>query len=148
MTLPDTIRFVLAQKGRSVWSIDQEASVYEALQIMAEKEIGALLVESGGKPVGLVAERDYARKVILRDKSSRQTRVREIMSAIVPITPEHRVDDCMRLMTSHRARHLIVMEGEEVAGVVSIGDLVNWVISAHERTIDQLQGYISGKYPA
>ena len=149
MKLQDTVRSVLKQKGGVVWSIAPEASVYEALQIMADKGIGSLLVISSDKPVGVLSERDYARKVILKDKASRQTKVSEIMTApVIAVTPGHSVDDCMRMMTAHRVRHLTVMDGEEVAGVVSIGDLVNWIISAHEETIDQLHNYISGKYPA
>ena len=149
MKLQDTVRSVLDQKGGTVWSIAPEASVYEALQIMADKEIGSLLVLSAGKPVGVLSERDYARKVILKDKASRHTKVSEIMSApVIWVTLSHSVDDCMRTMTTHRVRHLTVMDGDKVAGVVSIGDLVNWIISAHEETIDQLHNYISGKYPA
>ena len=149
MKLQDTVRSVLKQKGVTVWSIAPEASVYEALQIMADKGIGSLLVISSDKPVGVLSERDYARKVILKDKASRQTKVSEIMTApVIAVTPGHSVDDCMRMMTAHRVRHLTVMDGDKVAGVVSIGDLVNWIISAHEETIDQLHNYISGKYPA
>lgn len=149
MKLQDTVRSVLNRKGGTVWSIAPESSVYEALQMMADKEIGSLLVVSAGKPVGVLSERDYARKVILKDKASRQTKVSEIMTApLVSVTPGHTVDDCMRMMTMHRVRHLPVLEGDRIAGMVSIGDLVNWIISAHEETIDQLHNYISGKYPA
>jgi len=134
MNLSDTIGMVLKEKGQNVWSLGPEALVYEAIETMANRHVGALLVISDGKLVGIVSERDYARKVILQDRSSKQTQV-------------NTVEDCMRFMTDNRIRHLPVVESEKVLGVVSIGDLVKWVVSAQAQTIDHLQHYIAGQYP-
>jgi CBS domain-containing protein len=142
-----TIGEILHNKGTGVWSIVPEATVYEAIKLMAEKNIGALLVTDKGRLIGIISERDYTRKVALRGKSSRQTSVREILSGqVINVTPAHTVEDCMRLMTDHRVRHLPVLEGDRIVGVVSIGDLVNYIISAQTSTIHQLQTYITG-YP-
>jgi CBS domain-containing protein len=142
-----TISEILHHKGTQVWSVSPESMVFDAIQLMADKNIGALLVIEGGKLVGIMTERDYTRKVALKGKSSKQTPVREIVSGqIIHATPEHTVEECMRLMTEHRVRHLPVIEGENILGIVSIGDLVNWIISAQTTTIQQLQAYISG-YP-
>jgi CBS domain-containing protein len=150
MNLQDTISLVLKEKGSQVFSIEPEASVYQAIERMAERGVGALLVLSaGGKLVGVLSERDYARKVILKGKLSRETKVSEIMTGkVVTGSPGDTVDECMRVMTDHRIRHLPVVEGERVVGMLSIGDLVKWIISAHEATIDSLHNYIAGKYPA
>ena len=148
MNLSDTIAMVLKEKGQNIWSLDPEALVYDAIEMMANKHVGALLVTSGGKLVGIISERDYARKVILQERSSKQTQVKEIMtSSVVVVRPDQTVEDCMRLMTENRIRHLPVVENEEVLGVVSIGDLVKWVVSAQAETIHQLQHYIAGSYP-
>ena len=144
----DTIESVLRFKGRQIWSIAPTESVYEAIARMSDAGVGALLVLSEGQLEGIISERDYARKVILKDRSSKDTPVWEIMTdRVVTTSPRATVEDCMRLMTENRIRHLPVVDGERVVGLVSIGDLVNWTITAHEETIGQLQGYIEGRYP-
>jgi CBS domain-containing protein len=144
----DTIESVLRFKGRQVWSIAPTATVYEAIARMSEKGVGALLVLSEGRLEGIISERDYARKVILKDRSSKETLVWEIMTErLITASPNSTVEECMRIMTENRIRHLPVVDGDNVLGVVSIGDLVNWTISAHEETIGHLQGYIEGRYP-
>lgn len=144
-----SIRGVLAGKGPQVFAVSPETRVYDALALMAERDVGALVVVADGKPVGIFSERDYARKVILQGKSSRQIEVREIMSTPAHcVTPHHTVDDCMSLMTHRRVRHLPVVEDDRMVGIVSIGDMVKWIISDHEDTIEQLENYIQGKYPA
>ena len=148
METSDTVNSVLRQQSYHVWSVTPETSVYDALALMADKQIGALLVISGAKLAGIFSERDYARKVILMGRSSKDTRVAEIMTTpAISVTPEHTVDKCMRLMTEHRVRHLPVVQNEGVTGIVSIGDLVNWIITRQEETIHQLHEYISGTYP-
>ncbi len=144
----DTIDSVLTLKGRQFWSVAPTSSVYEAIEKMSEKGVGALLVMEEGQLAGIISERDYARKVILRDRSSKDTAVRDIMtSAVVTVTPCHTVEEGMRMMTENRIRHLPVVEQNRVVGVISIGDLVNWIITAHEETIGHLQSYIAGNYP-
>jgi CBS domain-containing protein len=140
-----TIHEILNQKGNQAWSIGPEATVFEAIGMMAEKNVGALLVLRQGKLIGILSERDYTRKVALHGKSSKQTKVREIISGrVIAATPSHTIEDCMRLMTEHRIRHLPVLERDQILGVISIGDLVNWIISAQTTTIQQLQTYIAG----
>lgn len=147
MELEDTIRAVLDRKGGRIWYVAPETSVYEALEIMDREDIGALLVMSSHKLLGVFSERDYSRKVILKGKASKATRVGEIMSGTPVVEPQRSVDECMRLMTEFRIRHLPVIEAEIVVGVVSIGDLVNWTIHRQEEQIQHLHHYIAGSYP-
>lgn len=146
MQVLDPVSAVLKRKGDRIWSIAPKATVYDALAVMAEKGIGSLLVTDGNKLVGLLSERDYARKVILKGRSSKETRVDEIMiSPPITVSPECSIDEAMRIMTESRVRHLPVIDNRgEPLGIVSIGDLVNWIITSHEETIGQLQGYIAG----
>lgn len=148
MNSSTTIAALLAKKGNSVWSIDPGASVYEAVERMSEKSAGALLVMDGDTLVGMLSERDYARRVILQGRSSKDTKVSEIMTRdVITISPHQTVEDGMRVMTNHRIRHLPVVDGGRVAGIVTIGDLVKWLLTLHEETISQLNQYISGGYP-
>jgi CBS domain-containing protein len=127
--------------------VPPNVTVFEAIQMMSDREIGALPVVSGGELEGILSERDYARKIILQGRSSRDTLVSEIMAEPITVTPADSVEHCMRIMTDHRVRHLPVCDGRKLAGIVSIGDLVNWIISAHEESIAQLTSYIAGGYP-
>ena len=140
-----TVKQLLDTKGHQVYSISPEASVFEAIKLMAEKEVGALLVMQAGELVGIISERDYARKVTLQERSSRLTAIGEIMTTDVIYThPTQRIDECMALMTEKRIRHLPVMDGKSVQGVISIGDLVKAVIEDQQFIIAQLEHYISG----
>ncbi|MBI5393997.1 MAG: CBS domain-containing protein [Verrucomicrobia bacterium] len=143
-----TVGEVLKHKGHQVWGILPTATVYDAVALMAEKNIGAILVMEGDKLIGIVSERDYTRKVILKGKASKTATVREILtSPVTTVTPQDTVEHCMQLMTEKRIRHLPVLEGDRVVGLLSIGDLVNWIINVQRQTIQQLRGYISGQYP-
>jgi CBS domain-containing protein len=139
-----TVRDVLKGKGAQVWSVAPDLTVYDTLKLMAEKEIGAVLVMDGGRLVGIFSERDYARQVILKGKTSKDTPVREVMTArVVFVRPDQSIEECMALMTDKRIRHLPVMENNVLAGVLSIGDVVKAVISEKEFIIEQLATYIS-----
>jgi CBS domain-containing protein len=145
--IPGIINEILAHKTTQLWSISPDATVFEAIEIMAEKNIGALPVLAEGRLLGVISERDYTRKVAIKGKSSKETKVREILAPPVIATPSHTVEECMKLMTTHRVRHLPVLDGERIVGLVSIGDLVNWIINAQSATIHQLESYITGHYP-
>ena len=141
-----TVADLLRTKGSGVASVAPGAPVFEALQVMAERNVGALMVMEGGKLVGVFSERDYARKVILMGKSSKEIPVREIMSThVLYVRPQQTIDDCMALMTDKRVRHLPVLADEELVGVVSIGDVVKGIIAEQEFMIEQLQNYITGR---
>ncbi len=143
-----TVSALLSHKGSVIWSVPPETTVFEAIKLMAEKNIGALLVMSSGKLSGVFTERDYTRKVALQGKSSKETRVSEIISSeVVSVGMNDSVEDCMKLMTEHRKRHLPVVEAGKVVGLVSIGDLVNWIISTQDAAIAQMEQYISGGLP-
>jgi len=140
-----TVEQILDAKGSDVWSITPDASVLEAIKLMAEKEVGALLVMTGEKPVGIVSERDYARKVILKGRSSHETPIQDIMTThVVCVSPDQSIEECMALMTEKRIRHLPVMDGERLRGMLSIGDLVKAVIAEQKLVIKELERYISG----
>jgi CBS domain-containing protein len=140
----ETIDDLLRTKGRKVWSIAPDASVYEAVALMADKDIGALMVMEGGKPLGLITERDYSRNVILKGRSSKDTAIKEVMTApVIGVHPDQRLEECMAIMTEKRVRHLPVMNGKELVGIVSIGDLVKAVIAEQKFVIDQLMSYIT-----
>jgi len=142
-----TVEKLLSIKGNQSWHIDPEATVYEALQLMSDKEIGAILVLEEGKVVGIFTERDYARKLILKGKFSKDTAVRELMTQnVLYVVSENTIDECMHLMTNNRVRHLPVLDHGKIAGIVSIGDIVKHIISEQESTIAQLEKYITGGY--
>jgi CBS domain-containing protein len=145
--LPDTVSSVLRRKDRKILTISPAASVYDAIALMADNSVGALLVVAEGLLVGILSERDYARKVVLQSRSSKDTQVTEIMSRpVVTVTPGHTVEECMRLMTDKRIRHLPVVEGTSIVGIVSIGDLVRSMLTVQGEMIQQLQQYINGPY--
>ncbi len=141
----ETIRQLLNRKGYDVVSISPEATVYEALELMADKDVGAVLVMDGDKLVGIFSERDYARKCILRNRRSKETKVKELMTSnVFTISPSASINEAMELMTKHHIRHLPVVENGKVVGVISIGDVVKAVIENQEHVISHLEGYITG----
>jgi IMP dehydrogenase len=143
--MADVVKDLLEIKNKEVWTIEPGASVYNAIAKMADKQIGALVITEGNKVVGIITERDYARKVILQDKSSKNTAVREIMTErVIYVQPNQKIEECMALMTEKRIRHLPVLDGDKLIGMVSIGDVVRGLISEKEFIIDQLTRYISG----
>lgn len=149
MNVTGTIEGILSGKKREVYSIPPDATVYDAVALMADKNVGALLVTKDGELVGIISERDYTRKVMLRGKRSRETQVSEIMSTnLTTVEPKESVDHCLKFMTDKRIRHLPVVKEGEICGVVSIGDLVKHVISVQSATLDHLERYISGGYAA
>jgi CBS domain-containing protein len=149
MEIAGSVGVILALKGSAVWSIAPNSMVFDAIQLMADKNVGALPVVDNGQLVGMISERDYTRKVALQGKSSKDTPVREIMShEVVTVNAADTISECMCVMTDSRIRHLPVMEGKKLIGLVSIGDLVRGIISAQTATIEALEKYITGDYPA
>jgi CBS domain-containing protein len=145
--MAETVKELLSVKAGDVWTITPQASVYEAIALMAEKEIGALVVTEADRVVGIISERDYAREVILKNKSSQTTPVDEIMTKkVIYVSQEQRIEECMALMTKYRVRHLPVMAGNRLVGMISIGDVLKEVIADKDFLIDQLTNYISGSY--
>ncbi len=140
-----TVRNILQTKDMNIWSIAPNATVFDAIKIMAEKNVGALLVIQNEKVVGIFSERDYARKIALKEESSSTAIVKNVMtSKVLFVLPEQSIDECMALMTDKHVRHLPVLENEKLVGVISIGDVVKAIISEHEYTIKQLENYITG----
>jgi len=148
MQIDATVSALLSEKGAEVYSVAPDCTVYKAIQVMAEKNVGALVVIQEGKLVGIFSERDYTRKVALQGKSSKRVHVEELLSKpVITAHPDSSVEECMRLMITHRIRHLPVVDGDSLLGVLSIGDLVNWTISAQDTAISQLKHFITGQYP-
>ena len=148
MHFTEKIDTVLAFKGRGLFSVAPDVSVFDAVQEMADRDVGALAVLGENRLLGVFSERDYARKVILLGKASKETRVEEVMSSpAVAVTPDNTIDECLRMMTTCRLRHLVVAEDDRPVAMISIGDLVNRIISVQVEMIDQLHSYISGSYP-
>jgi len=147
MDVSGTIDAILAKKGGEIFSIWPDATVFEAIELMDKKNVGALPVMEANRLVGMISERDYTRKIMLRGKRSRETTVAEIMSTEVTTTrPQESVEECLRLMTEKHIRHLPVLEGDTVMGIISIGDLVKWVIASQSAAIAHLENYIQGGY--
>jgi CBS domain-containing protein len=148
MQIDVDVNAILQVKGTQIYSVTPDTTVYDAIELMADKNVGALVVLSGEQVVGVFSERDYTRKVVLHGKSSKDTKVGELLSTpVISARPDSSVEECMRLMTTYRVRHLPILECQRLVGVISIGDLVNWTISAQSTAISQLQNYIAGQYP-
>jgi CBS domain-containing protein len=140
-----TVRSVLQSKGSDIWSTAPDTLVFDALKVMAEKNVGALLVMEGNQLIGIFSERDYARKIVLKGESSHNIAIRNVMtSGVISVTPDQSIEDCMALMTGKHIRHLPVLENSKIVGLISIGDVVKAIISQHEDTIKQLENYITG----
>jgi CBS domain-containing protein len=148
MEIHGTVRDILQYKGGNVWTTTPQSTVYDAIGLMGEKNIGALIVVEGSEVVGILSERDYSRKVVLQGRTSRDTLVDEILSRpAITVSYGDSIETCLQLMTKRRIRHLPVLENGQLKGLISMGDLVNWVMQSQRHTIQQLQGYISGEYP-
>lgn len=149
MDIQGTVRDILQSKGDQVWTTREDASVYAALGLMGEKNIGALVVmDAAGQVAGVLSERDYSRKVVLQGRTSRDTKVGDILTRpVVTVQRKDSIADCMKLMTEKRIRHLPVVVEDRLVGLISMGDIVNWVMESQKSTIEHLQGYISGDYP-
>lgn len=149
MEVTGTVSSILATKGSDIWSISPDATVFEAIQLMAEKNVGALPVVQNDQLVGIISERDYTRKVILQGKSSKDTPVRDIMTQrLVTADPDDRVSECMQRITENRVRHLPILEGNKIVGILSIGDLLAWLIAAQRNALDNLERYVTGDFPS
>jgi len=149
MQITTPVGLILDRKGHHLWTIAADATVYDALTLMAEKNVGALPVMDGPKLLGMISERDYSRKVILQGRVSRETPVADIMICnVITANAGDSVEDCLANMTRNHVRHLPVIEESLVVGIVSIGDLVNWIILSQSNKIDDLQRYVTGAYPA
>jgi CBS domain-containing protein len=149
MKVSGSISEILHHKGSNVWTVTPAHTVYDAIRLMSEKNIGAVPVVEEAKVVGILSERDYTRKIVLHGKSSKTTKVGEIMTApTTTVSPTATIDECMQLVTNRRCRHLPVVKDDQIVGMISIGDLVNWTISAQNAALEQLENYISGGYAA
>lgn len=149
MAVAGTVGVILARKDTAVWSISPNAMVFDAIQLMADKNIGALPVVDNSRLIGIISERDYTRKVILKGRSSKDTPVKDIMTQeLLTASPGDSIAECMRVMTEKRVRHLPVLDGTKMIGIVSIGDVLKWFISAQAAAIDNLERYVTGDYPA
>jgi CBS domain-containing protein len=148
MDISGTVSEILNRKGSNVWSVTPQTTVFDAIKLMSDRNVGALPVLDGERLVGIISERDYTRKVILKGRSSKETPARDVMSGeLVTAKPDDPIVGCMRLMAEKRIRHLPILEGEKMIGIISMGDLVKWIISAQTAAIDQLERYITGEYP-
>ncbi len=148
MEVNGTVYDILHNKVGEIWTTNPEESVYEAIRLMGEKNIGALVAVNGDEVIGVLSERDYSRKVVLQGRTSRDTKVGEILSSpAITVGSSDGIEKCMQLMTDKRIRHLPVVDDGRLVGLISMGDLVKWVMSSQRHTIEQLHGYISGDYP-
>lgn len=149
MEITTPVGSILDRKGRQLWSIDAASTVYDAISLMAEKNVGALPVMKAARLLGMISERDYTRKVILQGRVSRETLVADIMTVnVITVRGTDSVEDCLEVMTKNHVRHLPVMDGDRLEGIVSIGDLVNWIILAQSNAIEDLHRFVTGAYPA